>query len=138
MVSLAVNGAEVTATSASASLAVAGAADIYAVAEGQDPEGLQDIQIWVSESYDIDNGDGTATRVDAGLVGRPRFSNPDGAAAGTTPGTSCSRRVLATPLHVPDVSPRRLLSYQADVWAAARNFGRQVVRSSRIRLTWTP
>lgn len=119
----------VTPGSAVSTIAVPGGGWVTVIAKAQDPEGVQDAQIWAASiTWTTDPNTGLTTRSGPGLLGAPTASNRDGRSQGQK---GCTERLVSQKLEVRS-SPRGGVSYE--VSARGINFGGGVISTPLVSL----
>jgi hypothetical protein len=105
-----------------------GANDIVTlIASGSDPEGIQDIQIFIEET-----ASSVGSTTGPGLVGAPSASNRDSTAPR---GKGCSSRLATLNLDIAKLR-RGATSLRIRAWATAVNFGGTEVKTDVVVLNW--
>ena len=102
------------------------------IANGEDPQGMGDIQIWIEETWWRSNpDDGTESQTGPGLLGKPEKSNP------VPPGSrdGCTQRLTSLNL---DATARRkgATRYRIRAWAVALNTAGGATQTGDLTLTW--
>lgn len=128
------NQAVIVATSASGpqTAHIPASGVIVILARGDDPEGVNDARVWLTEVWTFtDPQTGNTTMQGPGLVTAPVKSNPVSTAVG---GTACTGRVASWNL---DVGQHRkgATTYTATVWGEAINFGKVSTKGPKLTLT---
>ena len=99
------------------------------IATGSDPDGVQDIQIWVEETWWY-NQNGFTKQVGPGLLGAPESSSPDSTKPG---GQACPTRLLGLNLDITTRS-KQADQYRIRTWATGVNFSGTKVNTSVLTL----